>query len=287
MHLTPGPPTELACPSEAWGSGPSGEINVATDSQTGAAPVLRPGFADSLQRLSGAQKSGKGAPAYSLFVNRRLGRVLAAGAHVLSLTPNTVTAISAAFTFTAIAMLAIAPPVWSTGAAVSLLLVLGYGLDAADGQLARLRGGGSLAGEWLDHMFDSLKSTSLHLAVLIGAYRFGDLPDVWLLVPIGFVVVDASSFFAQILNEQLRRNRVLAPEPSAEAATRPSLTASMLKVPTDYGVLCLSFLLLGSGEPFAVVYTCLFLASAAYLALAMPKWCREMQTLDVAGGTGS
>lgn len=254
-----------------------------TDRQTDAAPAQRPGFRDSLQRLSGAQKSGKGAPAYSLFINRRLGRVLAAGAHVVSLTPNVVTVISAVFTFSAIALLAVAPPLWSTGVAVSLLLVLGYGLDAADGQLARLRGGGSVAGEWLDHIFDSLKSTSIHLAVLISAYRFGDLPDVWLLVPIGFVVVDASSFFAQILNEQLRRNRSLDRRPPARDATRPSLVISLLKVPTDYGVVCLSFLLLGSGAPFVVLYSALFLASAAYLALAMPKWFRDMQTLDVAG----
>lgn len=261
-------------------------MNVATDRRTDAAPAQRPEFTDSLQRLSGAQKSGKGAPAYSRFVNRRLGRVLAAGAHVLSLTPNTVTAISAVFTFSGIALLAMAPPSWSTGAVVALLLVLGYGLDAADGQLARLRGGGSIAGEWLDHMFDSLKSTSLHLAVLISAYRFGDLPDVWLLVPVGFAVVDASSFFAQILNEQLRRHRAVAPTPSVEPAARPSLIVSLLKVPTDYGVLCLTFLLLGSGEPFAVVYTGLFLASAAYLALAMPKWFRDMQALDAAGQAG-
>lgn len=251
------------------------------DRQAGAAPAQRPGFADSLQRLSAAQKSGKGAPAYSLFVNRRIGRFLAAGAHVMSMTPNAVTAVSGVFTFAGIAVLAMAPPSWSTGATVSLLLVLGYGLDAADGQLARLRGGGSVDGEWLDHMFDSLKTTAIHLAVLISAYRFSNLPDLWLLVPIGFAVVDTSAFFAQILNEQLRRNRTLGQQPSIEVASRPSLVVSLLKMPTDYGVLCLAFLFLGSVASFAVIYTFMFAVSAAYLALATPKWFREMQALDL------
>ena len=58
------------------------------------------------------------------------------------------------------------------------LLVVGYAFDAADGQLARLRGGGIIAGEWLDHMVDAIKVASLHLAVLVGLYRFDAVPDV-------------------------------------------------------------------------------------------------------------
>ena len=251
--------------------------------QTGEAQPQRPRFTDSWRRLADAQKSGKGSPAYSRFINRRLGRGLAAAAHVVSLTPNAVTLVSAAFTFAGIAVLAVAPPSWWTGLTVSLLLVLGYGLDAADGQLARLQGRGSVAGEWLDHMIDSLKTTSLHLAVLISAYRFSDLPELWFLVPIGFAVVASSSFFAQILNEQLRRNRDSGQASSTEVAGRPSILVSLLKVPTDYGVLCLCFVLLGSEAVFAAIYSFLFVASAAYLAAAMPKWFRDMQALELKG----
>ena len=108
------------------------------------------------------------------------------------LTPNMVTALSAAFTGTGIALLALVRPSLPMGLAVTACLVVGYALDAADGQLARLRGGGSPAGEWLDHMVDAVKASSLHLAVLIGFYRFGTGEAEWLLlVPVGYCVVDA------------------------------------------------------------------------------------------------
>ena len=63
--------------------------------------------------------------------------------------------------------------------------MFGYALDSADGQVARLTGGGSLLGEWLDHMIDSTKIAALHLAVLLHACRHTDLPAGWLLVPLG------------------------------------------------------------------------------------------------------
>ena len=131
-------------------------------------------------RLRHAQKSAKGAPPYSLFVNRPLGRVLAAAAYQMGLTPNQVTYISAAMHLRRPLVLALAPATWPVGLLVTVMLVLGYALDSADGQLARLRGGGSLLGEWLDHMIDSVKVAALHLAVLVSLYRNFDLdPPGW------------------------------------------------------------------------------------------------------------
>jgi hypothetical protein len=49
--------------------------------------------------------------------------------------------------------------------------------------------------------------------------------------------------------------------------------------PTDYGVLCLAFVLLGAPVVFATAYTALFLATATYLVLALGKWFREMRRL--------
>ena len=152
-------------------------------------------LASTLRRLSGAQKGAAGAPAYSRFVNRKLGRLLAALAFHAGLTPNAVTGISALFTATAIALLALVAPSWGLGLAVTGCLVVGYAFDAADGQLARLRGGGSPAGEWLDHMVDAAKIASLHLALLIGLYRFEpEARGAWLLLPLGFSVVSVSCF---------------------------------------------------------------------------------------------
>src|SRR5215213_8858275 len=131
-------------------------------------------FRESLYRLKSAQKSSRGAPIYSRVVNRPLGRLFAALAHKVGLSPNDVTAVSAVCTFTGIVFLALLPPSWSTALLVATLLVLGYALDAADGQLARLRGGGTLAGEWLDHVIDSFKIATLHLAMLVSVFRFYD-----------------------------------------------------------------------------------------------------------------
>lgn len=243
-------------------------------------PVQGRSIRVAMTRLESAQKSSKGAPAYSRFVNRRAGRVLAAVSYRLGLTPNIVTAVSALFSFTAIGVLIVAEPSWTTGILITLGLALGYALDSADGQLARLRGGGSTSGEWLDHMVDATKITSLHMAVLISAYRFFDLAsDGLLLIPIGFAVVANVSFFGMILNEQLLRGHARSTG-SVTNTGEPSTMRSLLVLPTDYGLLCLVFVLLGSPTVFLVAYGLLFAGSAGYLALAIIKWFRLMKWLD-------
>jgi phosphatidylglycerophosphate synthase len=236
-------------------------------------------FRDTLRRLSTAQKGAQGAPAYSRFVNRKMGRVLAALAFRARLTPNGVTGISAVFTASGIALLALARPGWATGVLVSLCLAVGYAFDAADGQLARLRGGGSAAGEWLDHMVDAVKISSLHLAVLIGLYRFQTVErGPLLLVPIGFCVVSAVFFFGVILNESLRAQHGVTTRAQA-SHTRASVTRSLLVVPTDYGVLCWVFVLLGAPTTFFVGYSLLFVVTGVFLVLVSVKWFREMGRL--------
>lgn len=237
------------------------------------------GIGDTIARLATAQKGAQGAPAYSRFVNRKLGRVLAALAFHAGLTPNMVTGISAVFTATGIALLALVPPSWGMGLAVSACLAVGYAFDAADGQLARLRGGGSPAGEWLDHMVDSAKTSSLHLAVLIGVYRFETVErGPLLLIPLGYCVVAAVLFFGTMLNEALRERHGVATR-AQRTAERPSVLRSLVVVPTDYGLLCWIFVLLGAPVLFFSVYSMLFVATAGYLTLACAKWFREIGRL--------
>jgi phosphatidylglycerophosphate synthase len=242
----------------------------------------RQDFASLLQRLPAAQKSAKGAPAYSRFVNRRAGGYLAVLAFRLGLTPNQVTIVSALCTGVGIALIALLPPSIGAGVGICAALVVGYALDAADGQLARLRGGGSVAGEWLDHVIDSAKIATLHLAVLIAGYRYFHLPAGWLLVPLGFSSVATVAFFAMTLNDQLRRNKGL-PATTTQTAATPSVVRSLLVIPTDYGVFCLVFLLWGLREVYAVVYGLLFVANLAFLALALRKWFGDMRAVE---GTG-
>jgi phosphatidylglycerophosphate synthase len=160
-------------------------------------------------------------------------------------------------------------------------LCLGYALDSADGQLARLRGGGSVTGEWLDHVIDAAKTSSLHLAVLVALYRQQRLDDWQLLVPIIFAVVAAVHFFGMILNEQLARTKHLeagiGPVPRSTASP---LWMTVAKLPCDYGILCLVFVLFGLPAVFFPVYAFLALANLGYLVLILPKWFRDMSRLD-------
>ena len=231
-----------------------------------------------LERLAGAQKGAVGAPAYSRFVNRKLGRLLAAVAFHARLTPNAVTGISAVFTASALVLLVVAEPSWGVGLAVAACLVLGYAFDAADGQLARLRGGGSPAGEWLDHMVDAVKASGLHLALLIGLYRFEVVEPVWLLVPLGYCLVDAVTYFATMLNEALSAQHGVATR-AQPTAQRAGVARSLLTLPTDYGLLACLFVLYGAPALFVPAYTVLFLAAAGFLALASFKWFTEMTRL--------
>ncbi|MEU0375262.1 CDP-alcohol phosphatidyltransferase family protein [Streptomyces sp. NPDC006283] len=230
-----------------------------------------------LVRLKSAQKSAKGVSLYSRFVNRHAGRYLAAGAHRMGLTPNQVTLISAGFSFAAVLGVAFAKPTWAAGFLVWLGLAVGFAFDSADGQLARLRGGGSAAGEWLDHVVDCAKITTLHTAVLIAFYRhpghFGTSADGWLLVPLCFQLAAVVTFFGGLLTEQLKSKA--AP---GEGAAVPSTARAVALLPVDHGVFCLVFLLLGGGA-FRWVYIGLAAAAAIFLVAFLAKWFRELSAV--------
>lgn len=244
-------------------------------------PELSESFRETLGRLAGAQKgAGRSAPAYSRFVNRRIGRVLAALAFRAGLSPNQVTAISAGFTFSGIVLLALLGPTPLAAVVVSAALAIGYAFDSADGQVARLRGGGSPSGEWLDHVVDCIKTSLLPLALLVGYYRADVVDDAWLLVPLAAAVVSAAHFFGMILTEQLRRQHGRVS--NAADGPRGSFVRSILVLPTDYGVLCLSFALLGMPMVFLGVFIAITALTAAYTALALPKWFRELRSLPAA-----
>lgn len=240
------------------------------------------GFSAALRRLQRAQKSSRGAPAYSLYVNRPLGRLLAAAAYGARLLPDQVTALSAVCTFAGLALLALGPAAPLVGLGVAALLVLGYALDSADGQLARLTGGGSLSGEWLDHTVDSVKVVAFHLAVLVFLYRTGDLDPRWLLVPLVFAVASSVHFFGMILVDLVRRLRV-AQSPGLDTSPAASRANALLKIPTDYGVLCLAMLLIGFPGPFMAVYTFLAVAMVGYTVLVLGKWRRDIAHLEQGG----
>lgn len=239
-------------------------------------------IAESYRQLARAQKGhARGAPAYSVYVNRRIGRVLAACAYGMGLTPNQVSVISAAHSLAAILLIALAPVSVVTGVLVALLLVLGYAWDSADGQVARLRGGGGPQGEWLDHFIDTLKIATLHVAVLIGLFRaLPEGQEALLLIPLAFGVAATSSFTAMLLNDLLKGKHAVA---STHERGGGSLKRSLVVLPTDFGLVCLVFVLWGWTPVFLVGYGALAAVAIAFLAMAAVKWFREMGTLGVDG----
>ncbi|MCU1498794.1 MAG: Phosphatidylglycerophosphate synthase [Acidimicrobiales bacterium] len=239
-------------------------------STAGPSPALR--FSEARRRLGGAQKSVVGVPAYLRFVNRRIGGWLAAGAHGLGLTPNLVTAASAACSVLAIAVLALVDTSLWVGIAVAVALLAGFALDSADGQLSRVRGDGRPSGEWLDHVVDMAKTASLHAAVAIAWFRFApERGDAWLLVPLAFGITDVTYFFAMMLRDQLGARPAPA-GPGPVGGTAPgSVARSFLLLPMDYGVLCLSFALLGVGDLFVGAYTGLLVLNVGFAAQSLVK----------------
>ncbi|MET7344439.1 CDP-alcohol phosphatidyltransferase family protein [Streptomyces sp. NPDC005547] len=233
-----------------------------------------------LRQLRGAQKSAKGVSLYSRYVNRPAGRIFAVGAYRLGMTPNQVTLVSAAFTFTALAGVALVRPGAWLAVLVYLGLAVGFALDSADGQLARLTGRGGPDGEWLDHVVDCAKMILVHTAVLISFHRWFGLPgDGWLLLPLGFLFVAVLTFCAGLLREQLGKAAARGAEKAPAAPAPPSRLRAVALLPADYGVFCLVFLLLGDETAFRYGYAVLAAVHALFLALFLAKWFRELKAL--------
>lgn len=233
-------------------------------------------YSDAVEQLRSAAKPNYGAPAYSRWVNRPLGRRLAAVASTIGLTPNRVTALSALASLGGVLLLAWPQPSVLVGVLVTALLLLGYALDSADGQLARLTGTSSPAGEWLDHMVDTAKPVLVHGAVLIGWLRFGDTERWWwALVPLAFILVWMMAFFGWQLAELLKQRSGAT---SSTPTTAPVMR-SLLRAPSDWGVVCLVFVV-WSTPVFAPAYTLLMLANAGITLAALPVWYRQVVAAD-------
>ena len=227
----------------------------------------------SLAELVAAQKPPRGVSLYSTWVNRPLGRRLAALADVLQLTPDQVTLLSGLCSLTAIALLLV-PASLPVGLAVGGLLVLGFALDSADGQLARLRRSGSRAGEFLDHMLDCVVKCGLHAGVLVAGYRAGERGSV-LLVPLAFQIVSVLLFFGGTLVAKLREQSA-RPDTERPGRRVTDRASSVLLLPADHGILCLTFLLWGVPDIFGPAYALLLLAHTALLAVFAFVWYREL-----------
>lgn len=222
-------------------------------------------FREHLSDLSRAQKSGAGVPAYTRWINRRLARGIAAAATAAGMTPNAVTMLSAMFSAAGLAVMLMFGPSWWSALLTGLLLATGYVFDSADGQVARLTGASSPAGEWLDHVVDAIRTPAIHLTVAVSVMLHrSDL--LWLaIISLCFTVLSVGQFMSQILAEQLVRNT------GGEEPERGGTRKSLLLLPTDTGVVCWSFALWMLPPLFAVVYTVLFAIALVHSAASMRR----------------
>ncbi|WEK13372.1 MAG: CDP-alcohol phosphatidyltransferase family protein [Candidatus Microbacterium phytovorans] len=231
-------------------------------------------FRDRFTLLREAQKRRTGVPLYTLAVNRPVGRVIAA-ASPRGITPNHLTGIGALFTFAGILYLL----VWADGspwsALVGVALVVGFFFDSADGQLARLRGGGSASGEWLDHVIDGVRIVLLHIATLAFLLRTEAVPTpVAFALCTVFVVAASATFFSGSLFEKLTTS---APSTRVTSGSR---LRSALMLPVDYGVTCWIFLLTAWVPVFVVVYALAALAKVGTTTMLLSKWYRTLRRED-------
>lgn len=234
---------------------------------------------ESYRALGRAQKGhARGAPAYSVYVNRRIGRLLAAIAFQIGITANQATVISGIHTLLAFVALVVFPATPWTGVLVAILLSLGYAWDSADGQIARLGGGGTLSGEWLDHVVDAFKIASMHLVVLAALWIHGPATATgWALLPLGFSIVSVVTFFGMLLNDLLKGKQGIRSTHSRGGGTA---RRSLMLLPTDFGVLCLVFVLWGWTSVFLIAYAALAACNLVFLGAALVKWYREIRALD-------
>ena len=269
-------------------------------SRTLPQPARKAGFRESFEQLKQAQKSRKGVPLYLLWVNRPAGRVVAAALRNTPVRPNHVTFAGAVLTYGSLLWLAFGAGTGVSSVLVGVLLALGYVLDSADGQLARLQGRSSAYGEWLDHILDNGRIAVMHVAVFCFLARNTDHDPVLLAACTGaFLLASSTIFFGGALLDQLRRNSAArssgsgaahsgaagspaaaAASPAAEAAgNRRLMRRSVITLPVDYGVTCLAFLLLPLPGVFLGVYAVLAAAHLLMCAAFLPKWRSELLRL--------
>lgn len=256
----------------------------------------RSGFRASFDQLKRAQKTRKGVPLYLLYVNRPAGRAVAASLRHTRVTPNHVTWTGAALTYGTLIWLALWAQPTPAAAAAGVLLAVGYALDSADGQLARLQGTSSAYGEWLDHLLDNGRMTVMHVAAFCFLVRTTDYDVVLVAVCSGaFLLASSLIFFGGVLFDQLAKNAGAgtgaaagsgqaadsgqtagAPDASAD---RRLLVRSVVMLPVDYGVTCLAFLLVPMPSVFLTAYLVLAAAHLVIGAAFIRHWRAKLLQL--------
>lgn len=222
-------------------------------------------------RLRAAQKPGNGVPAYLRWVNRGLGRWAAAIGFRLGMTPNAMSLVSVLCSVGGMVVLVIGRLSGPSAALGAVLLLVGYALDSADGQLARLTAASSARGEWLDHVVDAFRLPAVHLAIAAALMLSSEVSHpLPALVAVGFALLSSVWFFSQILAEKLQVDQ--GQRPGADA----SAWVSVVKLYADVGFLYLVLLLAFWPLVFVTAYCVLAVLTAGIALLSMVRKYRAL-----------
>lgn len=207
-------------------------------------------------------------------VSNRIGAYLALAADRLGLTPTMLTLANLTLGLaTTVAVVALAPamaagtvPAFPVGLGLLLVLHLGYAIDCADGQLARVTGQGTPAGARVDILSDIAVQIALVAAVAATAVAYTPQTPVWL------VAAFAGTWMVNLVTAVMAKEGT-----NTSLVTSQSLPVKLVKLVRDYGAVLTVFGLVIAFLPawtvwlvvaFAVVNGLFLVASIAQAARA-------------------
>jgi phosphatidylglycerophosphate synthase len=153
------------------------------------------------------------------------------------------------------------------GLVAAVLLALGYALDSADGQLARLQGSSSKQGEWLDHTLDAIRLPAVHLTIAT-ALLLQEVPAGAVIGAV-FAVIASASFLSQNVGGLLR-------DTAGTERTRVRQGQSWILLPADPGVLCWLFAFWVSIPLFLFLYALLLVTNLLHMTMSTRRRWREL-----------
>ena len=231
-------------------------------------------FTTNYRKLYNSQKKGAGTPAYTRFVNRWLGRLLASFLASFKISPNSVSLLSGIITFISFIMFLVIDEIkFANSLILVFFLYFAYALDSADGQLARLLNRQSKQGEWLDHTLDAIKIPLSHGVAIFFIYKHKAINVEWIIFYIIILSFASAIFLSGILKSKLiSKNEFLRDENNE----KNSIVRSFLTLPLDFGILISLFLFSFNPNWFIIIYSIWGLIFIFYSILLLIKYWREL-----------
>jgi len=231
---------------------------------------------ENFRKLDNSQKKGSGTPVYTRYVNRFIGRLLAAIFATFNISPNTVSFFSAGLTFISFVLFLLMPSITILESSILVLvLYFSYALDSADGQLARLLSRQSKQGEWLDHFLDALKIPFSHgVAILFIISKIETITYTHLVFFLVIISLSSANFLSNILKSKLLVSK------NSETTTmshKTNIVRSVLTLPLDYGFFITIFLFAYEINIFSTIYYFYGIVLILYSILLFFKTWRELK----------